>query len=676
MASIADDLTLETENLFNRLRPSPFNTNINENSTLQETADSQHIEPTAWINPGSLDGIDLFSGLIRPPVVVTSLPALPDVLYPVGSFAFLTSDAKLYRNTDGSHWSAAVASVDITGHVGIPIAAADPTLPDATYPAGSYYWNSVDKHLRKTTNGTTWILAIEAGDIVANTITAGQIAAGTITATQIAASTILTANLAASVSVQLVSNSGATVVIDASGITITNGKLVLSDQFGSNVLTGAGFGASWLDFISSGFYNGHFQVGTTNNITAATIVGTASTDADYLASLSTNVPYWIVSAESGAGTLKRVADSTAVGGFALQWDGTEDGTVFQDIPVVPGQRYATLLNTRATIPGGAEMDFDSSTQFRKFDHSAIGSEVTEPGSVFANTAAYAVAVQDWTDVAPADARFLRVKLRVYRVSGAPTVWLNGMGAIPTNQLGFLDLYSTMGFRNFLAIGDTQPAAWLSPTYLALGPGGSTVSDVYAQRTAAKTLTLNSDGAGTALTKVSIPGAILAVGGTTVPASPATHDAFFLTTLWTWLKYDNPGPGAHWFEAGVPIAPMTCDLVLPANPVPVAGLLRASIGIGTNWSGYLFAGIFGSVRVTGTNNGTNYWTFQARDQDGNNLGSFSTNGMSANTWTQFTAGAATLLGNTKTQVELVCAAKTGAPGAFHIVGAVHYRGYMT
>src|SRR3972149_11940710 len=89
-----------------------------------------------------------------------------------------------------------------------------------------------------------------------------------------------------------VDNAPANVIIDDTGITIIDGALTLSDQFGNNVLTGARFRASWLDFISGGFYNGWFSVGSTTNIVAATILGTASTETDYLASLSHDLPYW------------------------------------------------------------------------------------------------------------------------------------------------------------------------------------------------------------------------------------------------------------------------------------------------------------------------------------------------------------------------------------------------
>jgi hypothetical protein len=198
VSSFNEAAKAEIEELFSRVRQGRFVTTQQAVTPYESPIGPGQINPVGFIAQGALSQIDLFADDIRPPVVVAVLPTLPDDLYPVGSFAFLTTDQKLYRNTDGSTWSAAVDAVDLTGHIGIPIAAADPTLPDATdYPAGSYYWNSTSHALFKTVNGSSWIKAIEAVDIVANAITAGEIAAGTISSTEIAALSITGNNIAA-----------------------------------------------------------------------------------------------------------------------------------------------------------------------------------------------------------------------------------------------------------------------------------------------------------------------------------------------------------------------------------------------------------------------------------------------------------------------------------------------
>ena len=122
-------------------------------------------------------------------------------------------------------------------------------------------------------------------------------------------------------------NGPGTVVINSSGITITNGALTLSDQFGNNVITGGGFGSSWLDFIDSRVYNAQFGAGSLSGITAATEVGTGATAADYLASLSNDVPYWVIGTRGSDGTLSRVTDSAAPSGKALQWNAAQWGDI-------------------------------------------------------------------------------------------------------------------------------------------------------------------------------------------------------------------------------------------------------------------------------------------------------------------------------------------------------------
>lgn len=97
------------------------------------------------IAPGTLP-LATFASSIRPIVLVTALPTLPDAQYPIGSFVYKTNDVppRLYKN---------VADV--------------------------------------------WVAAIGPNDIQADSITAGQIAVGAISASEIAAGAVTTAKLAA-----------------------------------------------------------------------------------------------------------------------------------------------------------------------------------------------------------------------------------------------------------------------------------------------------------------------------------------------------------------------------------------------------------------------------------------------------------------------------------------------
>jgi hypothetical protein len=113
------------------------------------------IWPNALPGPGTIESLTAFADTIRPVAVVATLPTLPDPLYPQGALVILTSDAKLYRNTDGSTWSKAVDGGDISSRT------------------------------------------VAAGSIVADSLTAGEIAAGAIGATEIAAGAVTAGKLAA-----------------------------------------------------------------------------------------------------------------------------------------------------------------------------------------------------------------------------------------------------------------------------------------------------------------------------------------------------------------------------------------------------------------------------------------------------------------------------------------------
>lgn len=100
------------------------------------------------------------------PKVVSALPTLPDPSYPMGSIVFLTTDAKLYRNTTG--------------------------LADG------------------------WSVAVDGADIVAGTILAGAIAAGAITTEALAAVLVLASTIKTA-------DAGARVELDPAGFRAYSG---------------------------------------------------------------------------------------------------------------------------------------------------------------------------------------------------------------------------------------------------------------------------------------------------------------------------------------------------------------------------------------------------------------------------------------------------------------------
>lgn len=96
-----------------------------------------------------------------------------------------------------------------------------------------------------------------------------------------------------------VRNPDGSVTIDASGITVVNGKITLQDEFGSTSLVAAGFSNNWATFIASGLYNAALRAG----IAGALPVGRTS-----------SLPYWTFTQTTGTPTLTYTAPSGGTNG--------------------------------------------------------------------------------------------------------------------------------------------------------------------------------------------------------------------------------------------------------------------------------------------------------------------------------------------------------------------------
>lgn len=162
------------------------------------------------------------------------------------------------------------------------------------------------------------------------------------------------------------------------GLVIENGKIFINDPGGASVLSAAGFEGSWLDFLSYGGYNATFRSGNTNPITTNSIVGTASTVADYLASLRQEVPYWFTSSASGmagVGTLTRTADTATPSGFKMRLNQTAIGTptirLVQDFPVQPYVVHAVW----ALMSHNPALDFTVVWSYRDVNHALVGTSI-------------------------------------------------------------------------------------------------------------------------------------------------------------------------------------------------------------------------------------------------------------------------------------------------------------
>lgn len=173
-------------------------------------------------------------------------------------------------------------------------------------------------------------------------------------------------------------NSTANVFIDEQGLHIYDGALYLIDISGESVLGPSGFSGAWSGFISAGgIYNSLFTSGTLGPL-IVTEVGTGNTTADYEASLSAQLPYWIVT-ENDYSALSLVSDSAAPGTRAIEIDtsvlpNTEPTMTvlfYQDVAITPGNSYLVKIMLKRVGDGNGRMRIEAS--WRDEDHAIIGS---------------------------------------------------------------------------------------------------------------------------------------------------------------------------------------------------------------------------------------------------------------------------------------------------------------
>lgn len=331
----------------------------------------------------------------------------------------------------------------------------------------------------------------------------------------------------------------AEVVIDETGLTILNGKLFLYDYGGNSVLGAAGFGGSWTDFVVSHLYNAAFGFGTTDPVATTTEVSGASTEADYAASLSTDLPYWIV-VRSGAGTVGRVADATASGGAALKLEGVVTATVYQDAPIVSGYRYSLEHFRRWSYTVGTMLQ-EITYSWRDADHAIIGSSATllsSAGLGVLTRATYARDATIFTDAAPVNARYLRVEAEYTSSNAGNTLYVDRLRLIPgsvgasMHESAQMNIHAEAGGAEALKIGVdgddvTVPRLRVRGAGVLEWGSGSAAPDVLLERSEAGTLRLE-DGdrwdapyCGTGISRVT------AIAVTTSTHSTLTYPTTFL-----------------------------------------------------------------------------------------------------------------------------------------------------
>lgn len=268
-----------------------------------------------------------FASSLEPILIVSSLPGTGAFL---GQVVFLTTDKKLYR-WDGSAWTAAVPTVDLTGQIqtaqianlavtsaqiGANAVIAGKIAADAVGSAEIAALAVTAAEIANSTITTTQIAAaagilgaqiasatIGAGNIVADTITASQIAANAITSSELAANAVVAGKIAA-----------LTIVAgDIAASTITGAKIaattITAANIASHTITAAEITALTITAaeIAAGTITGAKIAANTitaGNITAATITATE------IAALT------ITGAKIAAGTItadKLVANSITAG---------------------------------------------------------------------------------------------------------------------------------------------------------------------------------------------------------------------------------------------------------------------------------------------------------------------------------------------------------------------------
>lgn len=457
----------------------------------------------------------------------------------------------------------------------------------------------------------------------------------------------------------------ANVIIDEDGIHITDGALYLTDYGGASVLGPAGFDGSWVEFITNGVYNGGFNAGITNwtiegelgsgdAVNATTIVSGADSAADYLASLSAAVPYWIVSDYSSADTSILsyiVADSTN-GRFLnierLTGGAAKSGgyiTFMQDVPVVEGVSYDWRYQIEANL--GAEDTDTAEIEISRGWRSSTHAEIT---------AASMVSTRQWNStqsqngewlqamgVAPPNAKYMRVILKFslaasplaygaailfFGAAVTPKVWsadlrigkwaiagdegphyIDTLDAAP--NVGRLRIAGGLGayVENLAYPAVGGEALVLGPGGLGFAAGSASAIDVSLSRGAANRLDLAS-GDGLRIGTTTHWGS-----GTSFPTATATGDRFFNTTH-----------GMEYYWSGTYWLSMTEHSLQFPFWTNYSGTPNAYYASTWQQMGLrmFITNVVATTYVGAPNDTTNYWAMQLWTRDGGTAARFAGN----------------------------------------------------
>jgi hypothetical protein len=258
------------------------------------TSWSTEVYTESSVSAGDVTFASFASG-IEPISIVSSLPTVSGYTGP--KIVLLTTDNKIYR-LDGSAWTTAVPTTDITGTIGENLFSDDlrpvekvNALPTTALTQGRIVLLTTDNKLYRYT-GNEWTSAVPSTDITGQ-VASSQIADTAITATKIGADAVTTAKIAndaittdliaasAITSTEVASDAITTPKIVAGAITATEiaTDAVTSDKIISNAITTAKIdaGAVTASEIAAGsITTGKIAAGavTANEIEANTITAT------------------------------------------------------------------------------------------------------------------------------------------------------------------------------------------------------------------------------------------------------------------------------------------------------------------------------------------------------------------------------------------------------------------
>lgn len=443
-----------------------------------------------------------------------------------------------------------------------------------------------------------------------------------------------------------VTNTAATVTIDDTGITILDGALTIHDQYGSSVLGASGFTGTWAAFLSSGgIYNSDFVQAATTDI-AVSEVGGGSGAANYAASLSPDLAYWVVAASDGS--LKRVTTITGTSGYAIQSDSTASGQVnrfYQDILVADWRAPTfSFLYSSSMDVGTATINVYRS--FRDVGHAITGAR-TLIHTIVTSAITVMQPVYCYNGVLPsAGVAYARYEIEIVHTTHQSSEYIRiGGVSAPVNPNASRGVFDT------LEAVSTLDAAFADIADLD-------ITGTLDMQTGSRLRLVNG---------------WLAGGATTFPASPSSDDQFYRTDLDMWFFYD----GTRWLSTavyqtniGIGLTNISATDVNVNNTRVKTPSLRGGTNIWVETAEYAFY-VAGGTALSGSHK----WVVDISSIDTSGtttvIDTLNVNSGGSDDWRETEQVVDALMGANEFMLRTP-ATKTGTPGDLYCYAALTYR----